>query len=320
MKEIAKLLGIFLAIVAVIVAMVVLPNSIWPDPDPDPKGVVGYQELLESLKNEWKGKNWDEDLYRNHLTQIGFKYSELAQILGDKKAKEAHDSAVDVLKIDIMTDVLIPTLKNELQDSKCNNDVFEAHWKKLNDFKKSVGWRDSDCGDVITWGCKYKEIRKFIDEYLKKLDGIKIPSGYNRDSCSWTKFDDLQQKKKLDEVNNKKNRYIAALKDTKFKNNIGQIKYLNDGLKKNVDSLLEQRKDSYYTGVRDSMYNHFKAELDNWTLAEEKRDVILKNKINKLKAEYKEYKEYNNSQFFEDLESLHGVYENKAYSFSLGNN
>lgn len=287
MKEIAKLLGIFLAIVAVIVAIVVLPGSIVPDPDPDPKEVVGYQELLESLKNEWKGKNWDEDLYRNHLTQIGFKYSELAQILGDKKAKEAHDSAVDVLKIDIMTDVLIPTLKNELQDSKCNNDVFKVHWKKLIEFKDSVGWRDSDCGDVITWGRKYEEIRKFIDKYLKKLDDIKIPSGYNRNSCSWTEFDKLPQKKKLDEVNNKKNRYIAALKDAKFENNIGQIEYLQKGLKKNVDSLLKLRKNSYYTGVRDSMYNHFKAELDNWTLAEERRDTVLEYNINRLKTEWK---------------------------------
>ena len=284
MKEIAKLLGIFLAIVAVIVAIVVLP-SIWPDPAPDPKEVVGYQELLESLKNEWKGKNWDEDLYRNHLTQIGFKYSELAQILGDKKAKEAHDSAVDVLKIDIMTDVLIPTLKNELQNPKCNHDVFKVHWEKLNDFKKSVGWRDSDCGDVITWGRKYEEIRKFIDKYLKKLDGIDLSSGYNRDSRSWIKFDLLPQKKILEEAINNKKDYKKAL-DNEFKNNIGKIKSLKDGLDKIVDSLLEQSKNSYYTGVRDSMYNHFEAELDNWTLAEEKRDSVLECNIKRLEEEW----------------------------------
>lgn len=286
MKEIAKLLGIFLAIVAVIVAIVVLSGSIEPDPDPDPKEVVGYQELLESLKNEWKGKNWDEDLYRNHLTQIGFKYSELAQILGDKKATEAHDSAEDVLKMDIMTDVLIPTLKNELQNPKCNHDVFKVHWEKLNDFKKSVGWRDSDCGDVITWGYQYKKIRTFIDEDLKKLDGIKIPSGYNRDSCSWIAFDSLPQKKIFDKAIENQNSYDKALNDAKFKNNIGKIEYLKEGLKKDVDSLLEQRKNSYYTGVRDSMYNHFEAELDNWTLAEGRRDTVLECNINRLGKEW----------------------------------
>ena len=50
-----------------------------------------------------------------------------------------------------------------------------------------------------------------------------IPSGYNRDSCSWIEFDALPQKKILDEAIANKNSYDNALKDAKFKNNIGQI-------------------------------------------------------------------------------------------------
>ena len=35
------------------------------------------------------------------------------------------------------------------------------------------------------------------------------------------------------------------------------------------------------------MYNHFKGELDNWTLAEEKRGSVLECNINRLRKEWK---------------------------------
>lgn len=273
MKQILKLLGSLLAIVAVVVAIIVLPDIVNPDPTPIDPDEVGYSELLKQFEDEWRGKKWEwnDTLYNQQTFAIDALYRK-SKNHGNQGEKH-KDDALHNLTVMVINDVLCPALKKQFKNPECNHGIVRKNWNALKMLQDKIGISDSysdELSSVRKQGYMYYNIRSFIIHYLEKLNDVSVEPDYNAETNSWTNFKEVQllkpveKKYKNEKITSnwlirKQNEYKEELESNYFSGNIGKINYLKNGLDKEVDDRVKELEDVYYTELLKQIHSHFTA-------------------------------------------------------------
>lgn len=272
MKQILKLLGSLLAIVALIVAIIVLPDIIFnPGPTPIDPEEVGYSELLKRFKDEWEGKEWNDTLYNQQTFSIDAHYRKSKN--HGNQAEKHKDDALNSLTVTVINDVLCPALKKQFKNPECDHEIVRKNWNALKMLTDKIGMSDSysdELSSVRKQGYMYYNIRSFIIHYLEKLNDVSVEPDYDAETNSWTNFKDKQllqpveKKYKNEKITTnwlitKQNEYKEKLESNYFSGNIGKINYLKDGLDKKVDDCVKGLEDVYYTELLKQIHSHFTA-------------------------------------------------------------
>lgn len=286
MKQILKLLGSLLAIVAVFVAIIVLPDIFNPDHTPIDPEEVGYSELLKQFEDEWRGKKWNDTLYNQQTFSIDSLYRK-SKNHGNQGEKH-KDDALNILTVTVINDVLCPALKEQFKNPECDHKIVRENWNALKKLQDKIGIEDSysdELSSVRKQGYMYDNIRSFIINYLEKLNDVSVEPDYNAETNSWTNFKDQQllqpveKKYKNEKITSnwlikKHNEYKEKLESNYFSGNIGKINYLKDGLDKDVEGSVKALANGYYAALLTQIYNHFTAIIKSGKATTEEKDNL----------------------------------------------
>lgn len=287
MKQILKLLGSLLAIVALIVAIIVLPDIIFnPGPTPIDPEEVGYSELLKRFKDEWEGKKWNDTLYNQQTFSIDAHYRKSKN--HGNQAEKHKDDALNSLTVTVINDVLCPALKEQFKNPECDHEIVRKNWNALKMLTDKIGMSDSysdELSSVRKQGYMYYNIRSFIKHYLEKLNDVSVEPNYNAETNSWTNFKDIEllqpveKKYKNEKITSnwlitKQNEYKEKLKSNYFSGNIGKINYLKNGLDKDVEGSVQALANGYYTELLKQIHSHFNAIIESGNATIEEKDNL----------------------------------------------
>ena len=288
MKQILKLLGSLLAIVALIVAIIVLPDIFNPDHTPIDYDEVGYSELLEQFEDEWRGKKWEwnDTLYNQQTFAIDALYRK-SKNHGNQGEKH-KDDALNILTVMVINNVLCPALKEQFKNPECDHEIVRENWNALKKLQDKIGIEDSysdELSSVRKQGYMYYNIRSFIKDYLEKLNDVSVEPDYNAETNSWTNFKDVQllkpvgKKYKNEKITSnwltiKHNEYKEELESNYFSGNIGKINYLKNGLAKDVEGSVQTLANGYYTELLTQIHSHFNAIIESGNATIEEKDNL----------------------------------------------
>lgn len=288
MKQILKLLGSLLAIVALIVAIIVLPDIFIPDHTPIDPEEVGYSELLKRFEDEWRGKKWEwnDTLYNQQTFAIDALYRKSKN--HGNQAEKHKDDALNSLTVTVINDVLCPALKEQFKNPECDHEIVCKNWNALKMLQDKIGIKDSysnELSSVRKQGYMYYNIRSFIKHYLEKLNDVSVEPAYNAETNSWINFKDIEllqpveKKYKNEKITSnwlitKQNEYKEKLKSNYFSGNIGKINYLKNGLDKDVEGSVQALANGYYTALLTQIHNHFTAIIKSGKATTEEKDNL----------------------------------------------
>ncbi len=277
-----------MAIVALIVAIIVLPDIFIPDHTPIDPEEVGYSELLKRFEDEWRGKKWEwnDTLYNQQTFAIDALYRKSKN--HGNQAEKHKDDALNSLTVTVINDVLCPALKEQFKNPECNHEIVRKNWNALKMLQDKIGISDSyndEISSVRKQGYMYYNIRSFIIHYLEKLNDVSVEPAYNAETNSWINFKDVQllkpveKKYKNEKITSnwlitKQNEYKEKLESNYFSGNIGKINYLKNGLDKDVEGSVKALANGYYAALLTQIHSHFNAIIESGNATIEEKDNL----------------------------------------------
>ena len=310
--KILKLLGVFIALISVLIGIyalvVILPNS------DDVEPIISSNEL-DTLKKQIN----NIDLKVQQIVSSDWdsvSYSALSKKIANKKAdkkisKRDAENAEQYLNSQFVKK-LFSLIKLEFKEEKCSKTKID-YYKKGIDFMNQK-MNDSRIDSVYNIYNYYKEISSWVTKTVYTMESRVDVDKSDKYNIIWSPFSGFRrtiQQKRLDYCNN-------ALYQ-KFLLNISE---LNNGLKESVvNEKLTRGENYYYDGIRDGIINHYTANKKRIRKErDEKLSEINHTSVSEVKEEneIEQWYEMELGNYFKRLSNVDISYKEQCGSSLLG--
>lgn len=271
--KVLKLLGIFIALVSVLIGIyalvVILPTS------NDVETIISTTELdtlkkqindvdLELQKNVFA--NWDSVSYSALSTKIANKKADRKISQQDAENAKQYLNSQFVKKLFLL-------IKLEFKEEKCSKTKIDYYKKGIDFMNQKI--KDSRIDSVyMIYNC-YREISLWISKTLYTMTPRLNNSGeYN---ITWNPFSEFRNT-----IQNKRSDYCDNVLYKRYLLNIAELK---NGLQvSEVDNKLDTGERYYYNGIRDGIISHYNNKKERLRkLRDEKLSEINTTSISETK-------------------------------------